>query len=88
MLKDETIEYEAAFVCTISRSKIELYLTTECEPVAYLLVGSLKAIARRLYDTQADIRLMSYSNDPRRFRSLLLYSRVFQYCNGVMGESR
>ncbi|XP_013141467.1 PREDICTED: head-specific guanylate cyclase isoform X1 [Papilio polytes] len=68
VLKDETVEYEAAFVCTTSRGKIELYLTTECEPVAYLLVGSLKAIARSLYDTQADIRLMSYTNDPRRFK--------------------
>ncbi|XP_068623127.1 head-specific guanylate cyclase [Battus philenor] len=68
VLKDESVEYEAAFVCTTSRGRIELYLTTECEPVAYLLVGSLKAIARRLYETQADIRLMSYTNDPRRFR--------------------
>ncbi|XP_012551167.2 soluble guanylyl cyclae alpha-1 subunit isoform X1 [Bombyx mori] len=68
-LKDETIEYEANFVCTTSQEgKIQLHLTTESEPVAYLLVGSLRAIARRLYDTRTDIRLMSYTNDPRRFR--------------------
>ncbi|KAL4703420.1 hypothetical protein ACJJTC_005931 [Scirpophaga incertulas] len=68
-LKDETVEYEAAFVCTTSKQgKIELHLTTESEPVAYLLVGSLKMIARRLYDTQTDIRLRSYTNDPRRFK--------------------
>ncbi|KAJ0172712.1 hypothetical protein K1T71_011851 [Dendrolimus kikuchii] len=68
-LKDETIEYEANFVCTTSQEgKIQLHLTTESEPVAYLLVGSLKAIAKRLYDTLADIRLRSYTNDPRRFR--------------------
>ncbi|XP_073954227.1 guanylate cyclase 1 soluble subunit alpha 2 [Choristoneura fumiferana] len=67
--KDESIEYEAAFVCTTSKEdKIELHLTTESEPVAYLLVGSLRTIARRLYETQTDIRLMSYTNDPRRFR--------------------
>lgn len=67
--KDETTEYEAAFVCTTSiEGKIELHLTTESEPVAYLLAGSLKAIAMRLYETQTDIRLMSYTNDPRRFK--------------------
>ncbi|XP_023943569.2 head-specific guanylate cyclase [Bicyclus anynana] len=68
-LKEESPENEAAFVCTTSHGgRIQLHLTTESEPVAYLLVGSLKAIAMRLYDTQTDIRLMSYSNDPRRFR--------------------
>ncbi|XP_049878664.1 head-specific guanylate cyclase [Pectinophora gossypiella] len=67
--KDETTEYEAAFVCTTSQDdKIQLHLTTESEPVAYLLVGSLKAIASSLYDTLADIKLISYTNDPRRFR--------------------
>ncbi|KAJ2945214.1 hypothetical protein O0L34_g9284 [Tuta absoluta] len=67
--KDDTSEYEANFVCTTPHEgKIELHLTTESEPVAYLLVGSLRAIASRLYDTQADIRLTSYTNDPRRFR--------------------
>lgn len=69
VLKDETMEYEANFVCTTSQEgKIQLHLTTESEPVAYLLVGSLKAIARLLYDTQTDIRLTSYTNDPRRFK--------------------
>lgn len=67
--KDETMEYEANFVCTTSQDgKIQLHLTTESEPVAYLLVGSLKSIARMLYDTQTDIRLTSYTNDPRRFK--------------------
>lgn len=86
--KDESIEYEAAFVCTTSKEdKIELHLTTESEPVAYLLVGSLRTIARRLYETQTDIRLMSYTNDPRRFRwvnvklliAKLKYSFVFNF---------
>lgn len=81
-LKDESTENEAAFVCTTSHAgSIQLHLTTESEPVAYLLVGSLKAIALRLYDTQTDIRLMSYSNDPRRFRSVAInynwaYARI------------
>ncbi|KAJ8720755.1 hypothetical protein PYW08_006220 [Mythimna loreyi] len=67
--KDETMEYEANFVCTTSQEgKIQLHLTTESEPVAYILVGSLKSIARLLYDTQTDIRLTSYTNDPRRFK--------------------
>ncbi|XP_041969667.1 head-specific guanylate cyclase [Aricia agestis] len=69
MLKDESRENEAAFVCTTSQAgEIQLHLTTESEPVAYLLVGSLKAIALKLYNTHTDIRLISYSNDPRRFR--------------------
>ncbi|KOB69206.1 Soluble guanylyl cyclase alpha-1 subunit [Operophtera brumata] len=34
------MEYEANFVCTTSHEgKIQLHLTTESEPVAYLLVG-------------------------------------------------
>ncbi|CAH0719182.1 unnamed protein product, partial [Brenthis ino] len=69
VLRDDSTEYEAAFVCTTShRGRIQLHLTTESEPVAYLLVGCLRAIAMRLYETQTDIRLKSYSNDPRRFR--------------------
>ncbi|XP_047508407.1 head-specific guanylate cyclase [Pieris napi] len=68
VFKDETTETEAAFVCTSHAGNIELHLTTESEPVAYMLVGSLRAIARLLYDTHAEIRLMSYTNDPRRFR--------------------
>ncbi|XP_048481199.1 head-specific guanylate cyclase [Plutella xylostella] len=67
--KDEQTEYEAAFVCTTSREgKLELHFTTESEPVAYLLVGCLRAVAVRLYETQTDIRLMSYTDDPRKFR--------------------
>ncbi|XP_038219009.1 head-specific guanylate cyclase [Zerene cesonia] len=68
VFKDESTDTEAAFVCTSHAGNIQLHLTTESEPVAYMLVGSLRAIARRLYDTQAEIRLMSYTNDPRRFR--------------------
>ncbi|VVD02333.1 unnamed protein product [Leptidea sinapis] len=68
VLKDESLDTEAAFVCTSHAGKIQLHLTTESEPVAYMLAGSLRAIARRLYDTQAEIRLTSYTNDPRRFR--------------------
>ncbi|CAH4034984.1 unnamed protein product [Pieris brassicae] len=72
VFKDETTETEAAFVCTSHAGNIELHLTTESEPVAYMLVGSLRAIARLLYDTHAEIRLMSYTNDPRRFREKLI----------------
>ncbi|RVE43434.1 hypothetical protein evm_011929 [Chilo suppressalis] len=87
-LKNETVEYEAAFVCTTSQEgKIELHLTTESEPVAYLLVGSLKMIAKRLYDTQTDIRLRSYTNDPRRFKYEINAVPLKQISNDESSES-
>lgn len=67
---DETsADYEAAFVCTPEgHGKIELHFTTEREPVAYLLIGSLKAIAQIYYNTTAVIEFNRYQNDPRHFR--------------------
>lgn len=67
--EESSADYEAAFVCTPEgHGKIELHFTTEREPVAYLLIGSLKAIAQIYYNTTAVIEFNRYQNDPRHFR--------------------
>lgn len=65
---DET-DHEAAFVCNTSADGgLELHFTTERPAVAFLLVGSLKAIAKKLYDTNTSIQVEQTANDPRHFR--------------------
>lgn len=59
----------AGFVCTeTSEGNLELHFTTDCVPVAYLLVGSIKAIARILYDTTVRIHVSPSANDSRQFK--------------------
>ncbi|XP_071056075.1 head-specific guanylate cyclase [Onthophagus taurus] len=65
---DDEEEREAVFVCTVNDGYLQLDFTTERTPVAYLLVGSLKAIARILYQTDAKITVTRSSNDFRYFR--------------------
>lgn len=48
-------ENEAEFVCTANQEALELHFTTEHQSVAYLLVGSLKGIARKFYNDKADV---------------------------------
>ncbi|XP_017775774.1 PREDICTED: head-specific guanylate cyclase [Nicrophorus vespilloides] len=60
-------EGEAAFVCTSSNAKLQLEFTTERPAVAYLLVGSLKALASTLYDTQIDVSVRQSCDDVRHF---------------------
>lgn len=61
--------HETAFVVTSSGDEdLELHFTTDRPPVAYLLVGSLKEIARRLYDTETQIHVEQIKGDIRRYR--------------------
>lgn len=64
----EEVDHEAAFICTTCRDHILLDFTTERPAVAYLLVGSLKALARTLYQTKVEITVSHHSEDPRNFR--------------------
>lgn len=63
----EGTDKEAAFVCTSYGDHLMLSFTTEKQSLGYLLVGNLKAVARRLYCTEAEISVERSSNDERQF---------------------
>ncbi|XP_044254716.1 head-specific guanylate cyclase isoform X2 [Tribolium madens] len=67
----EEVEHEGeAFICTSDEDHLRLDFTTERPAVAYLLVGSLKAIARILYNTQAYVEVAQNQHDSRNFRHI------------------
>lgn len=66
--QDGNIDHHAAFVCTTNSSTLELHFTTERPPVAYLLVGSLKAIAKTLYNTDSVVQIEQGDGDSKHFR--------------------
>ncbi|XP_066257078.1 head-specific guanylate cyclase [Euwallacea similis] len=62
-------ETEAAFVCNaVDDFNLHLDFTTERPPVAYLLAGSLKALAKKLYSTEVEITMTQNFDDKRHFR--------------------
>ncbi|XP_063902714.1 head-specific guanylate cyclase [Zophobas morio] len=64
----EEVEHEnEAFICTTSDDCLQLDFTTERPAVAYLLVGSLKSIARILYNTRAEVEVTQSKQDSRNF---------------------
>lgn len=65
----ETDQESDAFICTgTNEGKLQLDFTTERPAVAFLLVGSLKGIARILYSTEAEINVTHNGQDQRHFR--------------------
>lgn len=64
----EETDHEAVFVCTSCEDHLQLDFTTERPAVAFLLVGSLRAIARILYYTEADITISQNKQDSRHFK--------------------
>ncbi|GJQ77350.1 hypothetical protein Trydic_g20760 [Trypoxylus dichotomus] len=64
----EDEDREAVFICTSADEYLQLDFTTERPAVAYLLVGSLKAIARILYATEAKVSMTQSAHDARYFR--------------------
>lgn len=64
----EEVDHEAAFICTTCRDHILLDFTTERPAVAYLLVGSLKALAKTLYQTEVEITVSHNLEDSRNYR--------------------
>ncbi|KAH0999965.1 hypothetical protein HUJ04_008198 [Dendroctonus ponderosae] len=76
-------ESEAAFICNaLDDSHLHLDFTTERPAVAYLLVGSLKAVAKILYFTDVEITMTRSSDDKRHFRygiSIFTLSKIYSY---------
>ncbi|XP_058789123.1 head-specific guanylate cyclase [Phymastichus coffea] len=61
-------ETEAEFVCIATRGALELHFTTEHASIAYLLVGSLKGIARQFYNDRADVYILPDPYNTKFFR--------------------
>lgn len=58
-----------AFICTATNEdNLQLDFTTDRPAVAFLLVGSLKAIANILYSTTTEINVTYNGQDQRHFR--------------------
>ncbi|RLU22481.1 hypothetical protein DMN91_004759 [Ooceraea biroi] len=61
-------EAEAEFVCIATPEALELHFTTDHPSIAYLLVGSLKGIARQFYNDQADVYILPDPYNTKFFR--------------------
>lgn len=59
---------EAEFVCIATPEALELHFTTDHPSIAYLLVGSLKGIARQFYDDKADVYILPDPYNTKFFR--------------------
>ncbi|XP_025832310.1 head-specific guanylate cyclase [Agrilus planipennis] len=64
----EEMDHEAVFVCTKKSDHLQFDFTTDRVAVAYLLSGTLKAIAHMFYSTDVEITFEHDKNDPRHFR--------------------
>lgn len=65
---DDDQECEAFIYTATNEDNLQLDFMTDRPAVAFLLVGSLKAIARILYSTDADISVTHDGHDRRHFR--------------------
>ncbi|XP_043267623.1 head-specific guanylate cyclase [Venturia canescens] len=61
-------ENEAEFVCIATPEALELHFTTDHPSIAYLLVGSLKAIASQFYNDKADVYILPDPYNTKFFR--------------------
>ncbi|XP_011299734.1 head-specific guanylate cyclase [Fopius arisanus] len=62
------VDTEAEFVCIATPEGLELHFTTDHPSIAYLLVGSLKAIARIFYNDNADVYILPDPYNTKFFR--------------------
>lgn len=63
------LQVTSAYVCGApGNGSLELRLTTERFPVAYLLRGALRAVADVFYQTKANIIFEPDVNDSKQFR--------------------
>ncbi|KAB0799623.1 hypothetical protein PPYR_07503 [Photinus pyralis] len=84
----EDADHEAVFVCTICDDYLRLEFATEKPAVAYLLVGSLRAIARLLYSTEAEITISQNNQDHRHYRyKIKNYHAESPYLTGSILQS-
>lgn len=61
-------DQESGFICTSCEDHLQLDFTTERPAVAYLLVGSLKALSQILYSTIISVEIKRNGDDSRCFR--------------------
>ncbi|XP_051172534.1 head-specific guanylate cyclase isoform X1 [Leptopilina boulardi] len=59
---------EAEFVCIATPGALELHFTTDHPSIAYLLVGSLKGIARQFYNDKTDVYILPDPYNIKFFR--------------------
>ncbi|KAF7991668.1 hypothetical protein HCN44_010469 [Aphidius gifuensis] len=69
---------EAEFVCIATPEALELHFTTDHPSIAYLLVGSLKGIARRFYHDNADVYILPDPYNTKFFRYRITPERYEQ----------
>ncbi|XP_017766101.1 PREDICTED: head-specific guanylate cyclase [Eufriesea mexicana] len=70
---------EAEFVCIATPKEIELHFTTDRPFVAYLMVGSLKGIARRFYDDDANVYVLRDPYNSKFFRYYITPKRYSEH---------
>ena len=61
-------ENEAEFVCIATPGALELHFTTDHPSIAYLLVGSLKGVAKQFYNDKADVYILPDPYNTKFFR--------------------
>ncbi|KAK0165457.1 hypothetical protein PV328_003966 [Microctonus aethiopoides] len=69
---------EAEFVCIATHDAIELHFTTDRPSIAYLLVGSLKGIAKTFYNDKADVYILPDPYNTKFFRYRITPERYEQ----------
>ncbi|KAI4491652.1 hypothetical protein M0804_003044 [Polistes exclamans] len=69
------LDNEAEFVCIATPEGLELHFTTDYPSVAYLLVGSLKGIARQFYNDKANVRILPDPYNSKFFRYRIIPER-------------
>ncbi|KZC14382.1 PREDICTED: head-specific guanylate cyclase [Dufourea novaeangliae] len=72
-------EAEAEFVCIATPEAIELHFTTDHPSVAYLLVGSLKGIARQFYNDNANVYILPDPYNTKFFRYRITPERYSEH---------
>ena len=72
-------EAEAEFVCIATPEAIELHFTTDHPSIAYLLVGSLKGIARQFYNDNANVYILPDPYNTKFFRYRITPERYSQH---------
>ncbi|XP_053598429.1 head-specific guanylate cyclase [Microplitis demolitor] len=77
---------EAEFVCIATPDAVELHFTTDHPSIAYLLVGSLKGIARQFYNDKADVYILPDPYNTKFFRYRITPER-YEYLGTTCDDS-
>ncbi|CAK9825073.1 Head-specific guanylate cyclase [Anthophora retusa] len=72
-------EAEAEFVCVATPEAIKLHFTTDHPSIAYLLVGSLKGIARQFYNDNANVNILPDPYNTKFFRYSITPERYSEH---------